>query len=53
MDVRYLWIDTDKEKTAVLGGKLVLVPLFLPHVLHGMTWHRTRAFAMTGRRLSV
>jgi hypothetical protein len=49
MGVGYRWTVTDNEKTAVLGGKPVLVPLFPPHVLHGMTWHRTRAFAMTCR----
>jgi hypothetical protein len=53
MGVEYWWTDIDKEKTAVPGGKPVLVPFFLQHVLHGMTWYRTRAFAMTGRRLSA
>jgi len=53
MGVEYWWTDTDREKTAVLGGKPVLASLFPPHVLHGMTWHRTWTFAMTGRGLSA
>ena len=39
-------------KTEVLGEKPVTVPFFPPQIRLGLTWDRTRAFAVRGRRLT-
>ena len=48
--VELWWNDTDRGN-GVLGGKLVLVPLRPPKISHGLTRDRSRAYAVTGRRL--
>jgi hypothetical protein len=40
-------------ETEVLGDKPVLVPLCPPQIPKGMVWNRTRAFAGTGRQLTL
>jgi hypothetical protein len=40
-------------KTEVLGEKPVLLPLCPPQISHGLTWDRTRASAVRGRRLTA
>ena len=42
-----------RGKTKVLGEATTLVPLYLPHISHGLTWDRTRASMMTVRRLTT
>jgi hypothetical protein len=37
----------------LLGGKRVLVPLCSPQISHGLTWDRTLASAVRGRRLTA
>jgi hypothetical protein len=40
-------------KTEVLGDKPVPLPLFPSQIPHEMTWDRTRASAVRGRRLTA
>jgi hypothetical protein len=47
--VEWYW----QEKTEELGEKPVPVPLFPPHIPHGLTRARTRASAVRGRRLTT
>jgi hypothetical protein len=47
--VEWYW----QGKTEVLGEKPVPVPLCLPQIPHGLTRDRTRASAVSGRRLTA
>jgi hypothetical protein len=47
--VEWYW----QEKTEELGEKPVPVPLCPPQIPHGLTWERTRASAVRGRRLTT
>jgi hypothetical protein len=47
--VEWYW----QGKTEVLGEKTVPVPLCPPQISHRLTWDRTLASAVSGRRLTV
>jgi hypothetical protein len=50
--MEHRWSETEGE-TEVLGEKPVPVPLCPPQIPHGLTWDRTLASAVGGRRLTA
>jgi hypothetical protein len=54
MSMEHSYNDTDKgQKTEEPEEKFVAVTLLLPQTTHGLAWDRTKASAVTGRRLTA
>jgi hypothetical protein len=51
--MEHRWNETDRGKPKYSGEKPVPVPLCPPQIPHGLTWDRTRASAVRGRRLTA
>ena len=54
INMEHRWNDSDRKKTNVLREKLVPLPLCLPQIPHGLTWHQTRPSAVPfSRHISI
>jgi hypothetical protein len=51
--MEHRWNVTDRGKPKYSGEKPVPVPLCPPQIPYGLTWDRTRASAVSGRRVSA
>ena len=52
ISVELWWNDSDSGKKEVLGEKLVSMPLFALEISHKISWYRSSASSVTGRRLT-